>query len=89
MGHGVVRLPPHHCQYNPIELIWAQVKSMATEFNTTFKMADVKTLVRSTLDSDFFKAGLRDENSEPIIMTINSDENSDSKPVILFFLILL
>jgi len=26
MGHEVVRLPPYHCQYNPIELIWAQVK---------------------------------------------------------------
>ncbi|XP_045107564.1 uncharacterized protein LOC123502506 [Portunus trituberculatus] len=25
-GHKVVRLPPYHCNYNPIELIWAQVK---------------------------------------------------------------
>lgn len=25
-GHTVIRLPPYHCQYNPIELIWAQVK---------------------------------------------------------------
>jgi len=25
IGHEVVRLPPYHCQYNPIELIWAQV----------------------------------------------------------------
>lgn len=24
-GHRVVRLPPYHCQYNPIELIWARV----------------------------------------------------------------
>jgi transposase len=23
-GHQVIRLPPHHCQYNPIELIWVQ-----------------------------------------------------------------
>lgn len=23
MGHEVVRLPPYHCQYNPIEMIWA------------------------------------------------------------------
>lgn len=21
--HEVIRLPPYHCQYNPIELIWA------------------------------------------------------------------
>jgi len=26
MGHDVIRLPSYHCQYNPIELIWAQVK---------------------------------------------------------------
>lgn len=23
-GHRVVRLPPYHCQYNPIELIWGK-----------------------------------------------------------------
>lgn len=27
MGHKVIRLQPYHCQYNPIELIWAQIKS--------------------------------------------------------------
>lgn len=26
-GHKVARLPPYHCHLNPIELIWAQVKS--------------------------------------------------------------
>ena len=26
-GHRIIRLPPYHCQYNPIELIWGQVKS--------------------------------------------------------------
>ena len=25
-GHEVLRLPPYHCQYNAIELIWAQIK---------------------------------------------------------------
>lgn len=25
-GHTVIRLPPYHCQYNAIELIWAQIK---------------------------------------------------------------
>lgn len=25
-GHCVLRLPPYHCQYNAIELIWAQIK---------------------------------------------------------------
>lgn len=25
-GHTVIRLPPYHCQYKPIELLWAKVK---------------------------------------------------------------
>ena len=25
-GHQVLRLPPYYCQFNPIELVWAQVK---------------------------------------------------------------
>jgi transposase len=33
MGHEVVRLPPYHCQYNPIELIWAQFKGRVAEKN--------------------------------------------------------
>ena len=35
MGHEVVRLPPYHSQYNPIELIWAQVKGEVASKNTT------------------------------------------------------
>lgn len=27
-GHTVIRLPPYHCQYNAIELIWAQIKGI-------------------------------------------------------------
>ncbi|KAL4119462.1 hypothetical protein QTP88_012269 [Uroleucon formosanum] len=34
MGHEMVRLPPYHCQYNPIELIWAQVKSEVAKKKT-------------------------------------------------------
>lgn len=44
-GHGVVRLPPYHCQYNPIELIWGQVKSYIAKKNT-LKMTDLKPLVK-------------------------------------------
>lgn len=34
-GHTVLRIPPYHCQYNAIELIWAQVKGYAARINTT------------------------------------------------------
>lgn len=40
----VLRLPPYHCELNPIELIWAQVKGFVARQNTTFKMKDVKLL---------------------------------------------
>lgn len=44
-GHRVVRLTFYHCQYNPIELIWARVKSYIAKKNN-FKMADLKPLVK-------------------------------------------
>nr|XP_023024938.1 uncharacterized protein LOC111513011 [Leptinotarsa decemlineata] len=40
----VLRLPPYHCELNPIELIWAQVKGYVARHYTTFKMKDVKVL---------------------------------------------
>ncbi|XP_076249398.1 uncharacterized protein LOC143188819 [Calliopsis andreniformis] len=44
MGHEVVRLPPYHCQYNPIEKIWAQVKGYVAEHNKAFTMAEIRRL---------------------------------------------
>ena len=43
-GFVVVRLPPCYCVLNPIELIWFWVKRHVAEKNTTFKIADVKSL---------------------------------------------
>lgn len=34
-GHQVVRLPPYHCELNPIELIWSQLKGFVRSRNTT------------------------------------------------------
>jgi transposase len=51
MDHKVVRLPPYYCQYNPIELIWTQVKGRVAEKNSTFKIADVETLVHKEIDA--------------------------------------
>lgn len=42
MGHEVLRVPPYHCQYNPIELILAQVKKQVAKNNNIFKMEDVE-----------------------------------------------
>lgn len=48
-GHRVVRLPPYHCHYNPIELIWAQVKHKVATRNKTFKMDDVELLTKEAI----------------------------------------
>ncbi|XP_068232177.1 uncharacterized protein [Palaemon carinicauda] len=47
-GHRIVRLPPYHCQYNPIELIWGQVKKYVAKKND-FKMANLKSLLQEVL----------------------------------------
>ncbi|XP_047998733.1 uncharacterized protein LOC125236081 [Leguminivora glycinivorella] len=41
----ILRLPPYHCELNPIELVWAQVKGHVAKKNKSFKMAEVKTLL--------------------------------------------
>jgi hypothetical protein len=44
-GHEVLRTPFRHCELNPIEIIWAQVKGFVAENNTTLRLKDVKELV--------------------------------------------
>ncbi len=43
-GHRVLRLPPRHCELNPIELIWAQIKGYVARNNTSFKLTDTLKL---------------------------------------------
>lgn len=50
-GHEVVRLPPYHCQYNPIELVWAQIKNEVASKNHTFKIADVEKLTHEAIQN--------------------------------------
>ena len=44
-----MRLPVGHSELNPIELIWAQVKTEVAKKNVTLKMSDVKVLVEEAL----------------------------------------
>lgn len=41
----VLRLPPYHCELNPIELAWSVVKNHVKQNNTSFKLNDVRTLL--------------------------------------------
>ncbi|XP_072400789.1 uncharacterized protein [Diabrotica undecimpunctata] len=50
-GITVLRLPPYHCELNPIELIWAQIKGYVGRENVTFKISDVQRLLQASLDN--------------------------------------
>ena len=41
-GHAVIRTPVRHCELNPTELIWAQVKGFVAKNNTTFRLKMLK-----------------------------------------------
>ncbi|KAH7958877.1 hypothetical protein HPB49_006114 [Dermacentor silvarum] len=43
--HEVVRLPPYHCELNPIELVWSQVKGYVASKNTDFQIDSVEKLL--------------------------------------------
>ena len=45
----ILRLPVGHSELNPIELIWAQVKSEVARKNTMFKITDVKYFMNNAL----------------------------------------
>lgn len=49
-GIEVLRLPPYHCELNPIELVWADVKGHVARNNTTFKFENVKNLLKEAID---------------------------------------
>jgi transposase len=44
-GHDVLRLSPYHCEFNPIEMVWGDVKGYVGRENNTFKTNDVKDLI--------------------------------------------
>ncbi|GFQ77269.1 DDE_3 domain-containing protein [Trichonephila clavata] len=44
-GHKILRLPSYHCELNPIEMIWSQVKGYVSRGNKSFKLNKVKELV--------------------------------------------
>ena len=46
----VVHLPPYHCELNPIELAWSQVKRYIKENNQLFTLTAVKELTYRGID---------------------------------------
>ncbi|GBL73010.1 hypothetical protein AVEN_128178-1 [Araneus ventricosus] len=92
MGHEVVRLPPYHYQYNPIEFIWVQVKGEIAYKNKTLKIRKllIEMLLNITVDDrkkcvkhevklqeeDFAKSGTRDDAIERIVINLQDDNES-------------
>ena len=50
-GHCVIHLPPYHCEFNPIELIWVQVKDFVRMRNTKFTMEHLLQVFQDGVNS--------------------------------------
>ncbi|KAE9523362.1 hypothetical protein AGLY_016310 [Aphis glycines] len=46
----VLRLPPYHCELNPIELAWSSVKHYVRTHNNTYKLKDVQELLKQGVE---------------------------------------
>lgn len=44
-GHEIIRLPPYHCHFNCIEMIWAQLKGHVARNNKKFTLTEVERLI--------------------------------------------
>uniref|UniRef100_A0A2S2NB48 Tc1-like transposase DDE domain-containing protein n=1 Tax=Schizaphis graminum TaxID=13262 RepID=A0A2S2NB48_SCHGA len=76
-NHKVIRLPPRHCQYNAIGLIWAQVKRRIAKNNNTFKMVDIERLTHEALDA------VTKEDWENCVRHVEKLQESDNRKEIL------
>ena len=45
-GHEILRLPPFHCELNPIELAWAAEKNYVAGENEDMSLDSVEKLFR-------------------------------------------
>jgi len=50
-GIDIVRLPPYHCQFNPIEFVWKDIKLNIRKQNTEQKIDSMKPIVEKELRS--------------------------------------
>ncbi|XP_054270710.1 uncharacterized protein LOC128991656 [Macrosteles quadrilineatus] len=51
LGYSVIRLPPYHCHYNPIEMVWGYLKGYVKERNKTFKLGDIQKLFMESIST--------------------------------------
>lgn len=51
LGHTVVRLPPYHCDLNPIEYIWSLVKRRVADRNVRQSPKDIERITREAFET--------------------------------------
>ena len=44
-GHKILRLPPYHCQYNAIEMVWSQCKRKYDQYMLSLKGTSEEVLL--------------------------------------------
>lgn len=49
-GVTICRLPPYHCELNPAELVWSQIRRHVVH-NTQFKVPFMKNLIDNAFDA--------------------------------------
>ncbi|RZF46450.1 hypothetical protein LSTR_LSTR012525 [Laodelphax striatellus] len=49
-GHKIVRLPPYHCNFNAIEMIWAKVKEHVAQNNTASNLTGIRRLIEKGIE---------------------------------------
>ena len=50
-GHEILRLPPYHCELNPIEMTWAEDKNYVAGENKDMSLDSVEKLLRKKRES--------------------------------------
>jgi transposase len=94
-GHTVLRLPPYHCMFNPIEHLWNQVKSKIRAENVTPTLSpSVINLIKNVITNipvESWKNSVQhiikiedsyisiQNNINPIVINLNDDSDSETE----------
>ncbi|XP_043259683.1 uncharacterized protein LOC122401547 [Colletes gigas] len=84
----VLRLPPYHCELNPIELIWMEIKTYIASYNTSSKFNDIKNLLVEAVDTispKKWKSSVQhvEEKVETMMWELDNIIENNTEPIII------